>query len=133
MAYSSLGTQWPTEKDAFGYHANPVLSHPSIVDIASKHSVTAVDVVLSWVLQEGAVALPRASRGDHMASNMRLLQPSTADQSTQCRTDAKKDDSGGSEGITGVCSAGERGGGASVFLDRDDITRIRQLHGTRTR
>ena len=135
MAYSSLGTQWPTERDSFGYYHNPVLTHPTIVEIADKHSVSAADVVLSWVIQEGGVALPRASRGDHLASNIRLLHAS--DQLMRCHSDdLDSGKAGDDESTSGVCPQGDtgaRGGGASVFLDQADITRIRQLHGTRSR
>jgi len=65
MAYSSFGTQWGDKaKDT-----NPVLTNEVLVQIAKKHSTTTSQVVLSWLLQEGLVAIPRASSTQHVREN----------------------------------------------------------------
>lgn len=103
-----MGTQWPTVQGNDGVARNPILSHTTIANIAVKHSRTSADVILSWVLQEGAVAIPRASNEDHLRANIRMLPPDSRNQD-------------GNTASTGV------------FLDSDDITAIRQLHDTQQR
>jgi diketogulonate reductase-like aldo/keto reductase len=68
MAYSSFGTQWEGK-----LKRNPVFTSPVLTSIASKHNTTVAQVVLSWVLQEGAVAIPRASKAVHVRENLTPL------------------------------------------------------------
>lgn len=104
MAYSSLGTQWPATDGG-----NPVLTSPVLANIAMKHKVEVTDVVLSWVIQEGAVAIPRASRDDHLEANIRLMSQTCDAQRRTCSS------------IVGA------------FLDSVDMASIRSLHNTRQR
>lgn len=106
MAYSSLGTQWPTEKDSDGNLLNPVLTHSIIKDIALRHHVSTADVILSWVLQEGAIAIPRSATKSHLESNIRPII--SADN-------------------------GRKREKPAVFLTATDIACIRRLHGSRPR
>lgn len=68
MAYSSLGTQWH-ERD----ESNPVFSNHQLQAIAKKHNKSIALVVLSWVIQEGAVAIPRTTNPGHITDNAALL------------------------------------------------------------
>jgi diketogulonate reductase-like aldo/keto reductase len=61
MAYSSLGTQWSQKLGQ-----NPVLTSPELQEISQKHDVSIAQVVTSWVLQTGAVAIPRSSNSSHI-------------------------------------------------------------------
>ena len=53
---------------------NPVLSSPIIIDLASKHSRSAAEVVLSWALHKGMSVIPRSSKQHHIAELARLLK-----------------------------------------------------------
>lgn len=70
MAYSSLGGQWEYFENV-GY--NPVFSNPTLQSIAIKHNTTISSVVLSWVLAEGAVIIPRSSKKENIQQNANLL------------------------------------------------------------
>ena len=65
MAYSSFGTQW---EGKFG-GSNPVFADDILIDIANKHGSTVSAVVLSWLLQEGVVAIPRSASTEHIRQN----------------------------------------------------------------
>ena len=65
MAYSSFGTQW---EGKFG-GSNPVFADDILIDIAKKHGTTVSAVVLSWLLQEGVVAIPRSASTEHIRQN----------------------------------------------------------------
>ena len=62
MAYSSLGTQW-------NRNPNPVLSSRVLRRIALKHGASVAQVVIAWVIAEGAIALPRSSSEQHLKEN----------------------------------------------------------------
>lgn len=100
MAYSSFGTQWEWK-----LHHNPVFQCRELREIADKHDTTIAQVVLSWVVQEGAVAIPRGSSEDHVRANAALISRPSADNST---------------------------GESSIhcFLDDDDMAKIRSLDGS---
>lgn len=61
MAYSSLGTQWGGKLGT-----NPVLTSRVLQGIARKYERSVAQVVVSWVLQLGAVAIPRSSNIAHI-------------------------------------------------------------------
>ena len=63
QAYSTLGTQHQTP-------FNPVLKHPVINDIAKELGRSEAQVVLRWALQRGVAIIPRASKTQHMRSNL---------------------------------------------------------------
>ena len=65
MAYSSFGTQWDGKFDG----VNPVFTDDLLADIAEKHGTTISAVVLSWLLQEGVVAIPRSTSVEHIQQN----------------------------------------------------------------
>lgn len=65
MAYSLLGTQWirnPVQQ-------NPILTHPKILKIASRHKVSPSSVILSWGLQHDALIIPRSRNPVHIVEN----------------------------------------------------------------
>ena len=64
MAYSSFGTQWGSR-----FQNNPVLSDPTLQAIAQQHATTVPLVVLSWLMQEGVVAIPRSSKAERVRQN----------------------------------------------------------------
>ena len=94
MAYSSFGTQWQGT-----YIDNPVLSSRLIDHIASKHSCSAASVVLSWLLQLEVVAIPRASKSEHVKENAAAIHN------------------------------GSERNALRVFLDEDDLDDIKSLDG----
>jgi len=65
MAYSSMGTQW----EAKFPENNPVLTDKTLLDIAHQHQTSVGAVVSSWLLQEGVIAIPRASKLEHIREN----------------------------------------------------------------
>jgi len=65
-AYSSLGGQWGKQK-------NPVLHDAVISEIAKKHAISNVDVVLRWSLTKNVVILPRSSNPVHIKNNAALI------------------------------------------------------------
>lgn len=70
MAYSSLGSQWNYIESV---QYNPVMDHPTLHAIANKHNTSITSIVLSWVLQEGAIIIPRSSKKENIKSNAELL------------------------------------------------------------
>jgi len=75
MAYSSFGTQWEGKLRG----TNPVLSNETLQRIAKKHDCSVADVVTSWVIEEGAVAIPRSSSPAHVRQNA-VYRPSFLDE-----------------------------------------------------
>lgn len=65
MAYSSMGTQWESKFRG----SNPVLSDKTLAGIATAHQTSIAAVITSWLLQEGVVAIPRASSVTHIQEN----------------------------------------------------------------
>lgn len=65
MGYSSFGTQWQGKYN----DNNPVFSNKLLLLIAEKYATSVSAVVLSWLLQEDVVAIPRASSVDHIKEN----------------------------------------------------------------
>ncbi len=95
MAYSSFGTQWEGK-----FHgANPVFTDDILHEIANKHGTTISSVVLSWLLQEGVVAIPRSEKTEHIRQNAAPIME------------------------------GKAQGGLRVFLDDADMELIRNLDG----
>jgi alcohol dehydrogenase (NADP+) len=96
MGYSSFGTQWQGKYDG----NNPVFSNKILQEIAEKHETSVSAVVLSWLLQENVVAIPRASSVDHIRDNAAPIANGPDKDNLQ------------------------------VFLKQDDIEAIRSLDGT---
>lgn len=53
---------------------NPVLTSPTILELSSKYSRSAAEVVLSWALQKGMSVIPRSSKLNHIVELARLLK-----------------------------------------------------------
>jgi diketogulonate reductase-like aldo/keto reductase len=85
MAYSSFGTQWlgrgsgrfASEED------NPVFTNPALASIATKHNASIAQVVLAWLVAQGATAIPRASSMAHIAENFNFLLTASHAQNGQ--------------------------------------------------
>lgn len=89
---------------------NPVLTNEVLKNIAAKHGCSVAQVVTSWVIQEGAIAIPRSSRMDHIQDNfghLSVFQP----EHTEDSKDVVKRYS-------------------PVQLSESDMQRIRELDGT---
>ncbi len=65
MAYSSFGTQWQGR-----WPGNVVWDNPVLQEISLKHEKEISQVVISWLLQEGVVAIPRSSKLEHLSINL---------------------------------------------------------------
>lgn len=96
MGYSSFGTQWQGKYNG----NNPVFSNELLQNIAQKYGTSVSAVVLSWLLQENVVAIPRGSSIDHIKENASPIinRPNTDN--------------------------------LHVILEREDIEAIRSLDGT---
>ena len=51
----------------------PVLSEPVLIKIAAKHDCTVSQVILRWLTQLGASAIPKATSMKHLAENIGAL------------------------------------------------------------
>ncbi|MBO0737250.1 MAG: aldo/keto reductase [Alphaproteobacteria bacterium] len=61
MAYTPLGQ-------------GSMLGHPRLAEIARRHSATAAQIALAWLLrQEGTIVIPKASRAEHVRDNRAAL------------------------------------------------------------
>ena len=69
MAYSSFGTQWNAQK--YSLRGNIVLDNPLLKQLSRKYGVGVTDVVLSWLMQENVIAIPRSSKIEHLVANNR--------------------------------------------------------------
>ena len=106
MGYSSFGTQWSHK---LGY--NPVLESHVLLDIATKHQVSTTQVVLSWLLQEEVVSIPRSTSIPHIRENLFLKQRKAV---------AGGEDHRDAQGVYEY----------ECFLDHDDLRRIHALDGS---
>lgn len=52
----------------------PLLDEPVLVEIAGKHGRTPSQVVLRWLTQSGASAIPKATSAAHLAQNLASLE-----------------------------------------------------------
>ena len=67
MAYSPVGHESAEQKRMLG--------HPNIKSIASRHDATPTQVALAWLLrQPDIVAIPKASRPEHVRDNRAALE-----------------------------------------------------------
>lgn len=57
-----------------GSGTTPLLEEPALVAIAAKHGRTPSQVVLRWLIQSGASAIPKATSAAHLAQNMAALE-----------------------------------------------------------
>jgi diketogulonate reductase-like aldo/keto reductase len=63
MAYSPVG------------HGRGLLEHPILSKIAERHDATTSQIALAWVLQQpGVVAIPKASKEEHVRDNARSVE-----------------------------------------------------------
>lgn len=57
-----------------GQGTTPLLEDPILTGIAAKHGRTASQVVLRWLTQSGASAIPKATSAAHLAQNLAALE-----------------------------------------------------------
>lgn len=50
------------------------LKLPEVQDIAQKHQATPAQVVLSWILSQGMVTIPKSGKPEHIAESFQALQ-----------------------------------------------------------
>lgn len=72
VCYSPLGS-YSTGKD-------PVREDPVILGLAKKHSASASQVILSFLVGEGYCVLPRSSKEDHIRENCSLIELDEGDK-----------------------------------------------------
>ena len=65
MAYSPIGHSGPEKKQ--------LLKNPTVKLIAKRHVSTPAQVALAWLLQRDVVAIPKASKPDHVRENRDAL------------------------------------------------------------
>ena len=70
MMTSTLGTQHRNTPE----NKNPVLTHPVVLELASKYKRSVAEVVLSWAFQLGMSVIPRSTQETHIVQLARLLQ-----------------------------------------------------------
>jgi len=68
VAYSTLGTQHGTSPNN-----NPVLTHPTILQLSHKYQKSTAEVVLSWALSKGMSIIPRSTKQHHIRELGNLL------------------------------------------------------------
>jgi diketogulonate reductase-like aldo/keto reductase len=61
MAYSPVGHG--------GAEKKKLLANPALQKIAHRHDATAVQIALAWLLMRNVVAIPKASRPEHVREN----------------------------------------------------------------
>ena len=73
MAYSPVGHKSTEQRRLFG--------HPTVKSIAARHNATPAQIALAWLLrQPDIVAIPKASRPEHIQENRDALQIELTDQ-----------------------------------------------------
>jgi diketogulonate reductase-like aldo/keto reductase len=72
VSYSTLGTQH-VYKSTNPSRSNPVLTHPTIVQLAEQYQRSTAEIVLSWALQNQMSIIPRSSQKVHIQQLARLL------------------------------------------------------------
>lgn len=92
IAYSSFGTQHRGE--------NPVFTNKLLLKLAEKHNTTVSAVIISWLLQENVIAIPRASSANHIRENAAPIENGVSQESLR------------------------------VFLSEEDLQAIRSLDGS---
>lgn len=60
-----------------------VLKDETIISIADKHQVTAAQVVLAWVIQQGFVTIPSSTKEKNLASNLEFSKVTLTDEDMQ--------------------------------------------------
>jgi diketogulonate reductase-like aldo/keto reductase len=50
-----------------------VVTEPTVIELAEKHSRTPAQIVLRWDLQHGVVTIPKSGNPDRLAGNARLF------------------------------------------------------------
>jgi diketogulonate reductase-like aldo/keto reductase len=61
MAYSPVGHG--------GAEKRKLLANPTLQEIAERHNATAVQVAIAWLLMHDVIAIPKASRPEHVREN----------------------------------------------------------------
>lgn len=56
-----------------------VFEQPTIVDIADRHDATPAQISLAWLLEHGAVPIPKATGREHILENLRALDIALTD------------------------------------------------------
>jgi diketogulonate reductase-like aldo/keto reductase len=123
MAYSSFGTQWSGK---YPKNNNPVFSNPVLKNIAKKHKTTVSAVVLSWVLQEDAIAIPRASKEEHIHENAAFI----VHQEDEDGEEKNKENVVDTDTDKAENNLKNKKRMLRVFLDAEDMKAIRDLDGT---
>ena len=93
----------------FYRNTNPVFNSPELKHLALKHKTSISQVVISWVLQENCVVIPRASKQTHILENkLSIIMKNVSNHDIGYNSPSH----------------------IHVFLTREDIELIRSLDGT---
>ena len=76
VSYSTLGTQH-LYKSTNPSRSNPVLTHPTVLQLSERYQRSTAEIVLSWAIQNQMSIIPRSSQKMHIQQLARLL-PSTS-------------------------------------------------------
>ena len=58
-----------------------LLDHPTVKTMTARHGATPAQIALAWLLrQEGMMAIPKASRPEHIRENRQALEMHLADK-----------------------------------------------------
>jgi diketogulonate reductase-like aldo/keto reductase len=66
IAYSPIEHSPSDQKDLF--------NNPTLLKLAEKHKAAPAQVALAWVLHQGAVAIPKAAKAEHVRQNREALE-----------------------------------------------------------
>eukprot|EP01036_Dinobryon_divergens_P029623 gene29623-38746_t len=59
----TLGRQWLQGRQPTREDPNPVLGHPTVLEISQRYGKTAAQIVLKWALKSGLGVIPKSSKG----------------------------------------------------------------------
>ena len=63
QSFSTLGRQWLQGRQPTRDDPNPVLGHPTVLEISRRLGKTAAQVALKWALNSGLGVIPKSSKG----------------------------------------------------------------------
>lgn len=72
VSYSTLGTQH-IYQSSNPTRTNPVLTHPTVVQLSEQYQRSTAEIVLSWAVQHQMSIIPRSSQKVHIQELARLL------------------------------------------------------------
>jgi diketogulonate reductase-like aldo/keto reductase len=88
MAYSSFGTQWSQRRPR-----NPVLTDTTTLHaLAETHNTTISAIVLSWLLHEEIIAIPRCASPSHIQENFAVCSSTSSNNICKANVEFNEND-----------------------------------------